>query len=184
VGIEQLYKLGKIRKRAGQPVDLVHQHNVDLAGANIGQELLQRWALERGAGERAIIVAGRDRPPAFVRLALDIGLARLALGIEGVEGKLKIVLGRLTRIDGAACELASGSVHAARRTRDGSSLGRVCGRLLGTANSSWRLSRTSPLHFAHRGRQLMSARVTKRLLAVLKRAKSHCGCHAHLYCYA
>jgi hypothetical protein len=81
VGIKQLNELGKIGQRAGQPVDLVDQHNIDLAASDIGQELLHRRTLERGAGERAIVVAARDRPPAFVRLALDIGLAGLALGV-------------------------------------------------------------------------------------------------------
>jgi uncharacterized protein YciI len=111
VGVEQLDELGKIGKRAGQPVDLVDQHDVDLARANIGQELLQRRALERGAGESAIVVAGTDQPPALVRLTPDIGLTGLALGVERVEGKLKIVLARLARIDGAARELANGYVH-------------------------------------------------------------------------
>src|SRR5207244_10970976 len=43
---------------------------------------------------------------------LYICLTGLALGIERLEGKLKIVLGRCARIDGAARELADGSVHA------------------------------------------------------------------------
>src|SRR3981081_2493081 len=68
--------------------------------------------VERGAGECAVVVAAGDQPPAFVRLTLYICLTGLALGIERVEGKLKIVLGRLTRIDGAARGLADGSVHA------------------------------------------------------------------------
>src|SRR5215471_19125548 len=46
VGIEQLDELGEISERTGQPVNLVHQHNVDLAGAHLGQELLQRRAVE------------------------------------------------------------------------------------------------------------------------------------------
>jgi hypothetical protein len=46
VGIEHLDELGKIRKRAGQPVDLVHQHDVDLARADLGQKLLQRRSVE------------------------------------------------------------------------------------------------------------------------------------------
>src|SRR5262249_52597085 len=101
----------KISERAGQPVDLVDQHDVDLARPDIGQQLLQRRAVERGAGEGAVVVAARDQPPALVRLTLYIGLAGLALGIERVEGKLKIVLARFAGIDGAARELADGSVH-------------------------------------------------------------------------
>ena len=110
--IEQLDELGEISERAGQPVDLVNQHNVNLARPDIGQELLQRRAVERGTGECTIVVAAGDQPPPFVRLALYICLTGLALGIERVEGQLEIVLDRLTRIDGTARELADGSVHA------------------------------------------------------------------------
>ena len=102
MGTKQLDELGEISQRTGQPVDLINQHNFDLAGADIGQELLQRRAVERGAGESAVVVAAGDPPPAFVRLALYICLTGLALGVERVEGKLKIVLGRLARIDGTA----------------------------------------------------------------------------------
>src|SRR5262249_24301746 len=76
-GIEQLDELGEISERAGQPVDLVNQHNVNLARPDIGQELLQRRAVERGTGECTIVVAAGDQPPAFVRLALYICLAGL-----------------------------------------------------------------------------------------------------------
>src|SRR5262252_1800441 len=112
MSIEQLDELGEISERAGQPVDLVNQHNVDSARAHLGQEPLQSRAVERGTGECTIVVAAGDQPPAFVRLALYICLASLALSIERVEGKLEIVLGRLARIDGAARELADRSVHA------------------------------------------------------------------------
>ena len=70
MGLEQLNELGKISERTGQPVDLVNHHDVNLAASDIGQELLQRGPLERGAGERAIVVVDGDQPPAFVRLTL------------------------------------------------------------------------------------------------------------------
>ena len=128
VRLEQLDQLGKIRQRAGQPVDLVNQHDVDLARANIGQQLLQRRPFKRGAGEGAIVIMVGDEPPAFVRLALDIGLTGLALGVERVEGEVEVMLCRLARIDGAARELANGSVHATEnpwRMRGGSWAGRA-----------------------------------------------------------
>jgi uncharacterized protein YciI len=37
VGVEQLDELGKISKRAGEPVDLVDQHDVGLTRADIGR---------------------------------------------------------------------------------------------------------------------------------------------------
>src|SRR5207237_629323 len=68
--------------------------------------------LERGAGECTGIVAAWNQPPALVRLALDIGLTGLALGIERAEGKVEVMLARLAGIDRAARELADGAVHA------------------------------------------------------------------------
>jgi hypothetical protein len=59
-GIEQFDELGEISERAGQPIDLVNQHNVDRARPDIGQELLQSGPLERGAGECAVVVAAGD----------------------------------------------------------------------------------------------------------------------------
>ena len=110
--VEQLDELGEISERPGQPVDLVDQDDVDLAGPDIRQELLQGGPLERGTGECAIVVAAGDQPPALVRLTLYICLTGLPLGIERVEGKVEVMLGRLAGIDRAARELADGAVHA------------------------------------------------------------------------
>ncbi len=44
---------------------------------------------------------GGDELPAFMGLALDIGLASLALSVERVEGHIEVVLGRLARVDRA-----------------------------------------------------------------------------------
>jgi len=87
MGIEQLDELGKIRQRAREPVDLVDHHDVDLAGPDLGEELLQGWSFQRGAGEAAVIIVVGNEPPALLRLALDIGLTGLALGVERVEGR-------------------------------------------------------------------------------------------------
>src|SRR5215208_6759070 len=116
VRLEQLDQLGEIRKRARQPVDLVHHHEVDPASPNIAQQGLERRPFQRGPGEAAIIIMIWDEPPALLRLALDIGLTGLALGIERVERKVEVMLGRLAGIDGAATKLADRPVHAARST--------------------------------------------------------------------
>jgi hypothetical protein len=50
----------------------------------------------------AVVVTGADRFPAFAGLALDIGLAGFALGIETVEVLFKTFLGGFARIDRAA----------------------------------------------------------------------------------
>src|SRR3984893_2531841 len=59
-------------------------------------------AVERSARESSVIEPVGHERPALVGLALDIGLAGLALRIERVEGKIEIMLGRLARVDGAA----------------------------------------------------------------------------------
>src|SRR5271168_1759677 len=48
-----------------------------------------------------------NQSPALVRLALNVGLARLPLGVEGVEVLLKPLIGRNGRID-SATQAASG----------------------------------------------------------------------------
>jgi hypothetical protein len=63
---------------------------------------LQGRAVEGGAGETAIVIMLRDEAPAFMRLALDIGFAGLPLGVERVEFKIEIMLGRFAGIDRAA----------------------------------------------------------------------------------
>src|SRR5215211_5200659 len=116
VHLEQLDQLGEIGERARQPVDLVHHHEVDPAGPNIAQQGLERRPFQRGPGEAAVIIVIWDEPPALLRLAVDVSLTGPALGIERVERKVEVMLGRLAGINGAATKLADGPVHAARST--------------------------------------------------------------------
>ena len=52
-----------------------------------------------------------------MRLALDIGLAGLPLGVERIEGQIQIVFGRLARVDRAALAFGSDSLHGRRPHR-------------------------------------------------------------------
>jgi hypothetical protein len=45
--VEQLDQLGKIGERAGQPIDLIDHDDVDLAGPDVGEEVLQGRTVER-----------------------------------------------------------------------------------------------------------------------------------------
>ena len=68
-----------------------------------------------------------SRQPSL-RLARDIGLTGLALGVQRGEGEIEVMLRRLAGVDGAARELANGSVHATEnpwRMRGGSWAGRA-----------------------------------------------------------
>jgi hypothetical protein len=49
MGVEEFDQLGEVGERAGQPVDLVDDYDVDPATANIIKELLERWPLYRAA---------------------------------------------------------------------------------------------------------------------------------------
>src|SRR5207237_1998175 len=80
--------------------------NIGFLDFDIGQKPLQGWALQRAAGEAAIVIVVRDKDPAFWLLAGDIGLARLALSIEAVELHVEPFLARFAGVDRAA-ELAN-----------------------------------------------------------------------------
>ena len=108
VGVEELDQLGEVGQRAGQAIDLVDHDDVDPAGADVGEQPLQGRALDRAAGEAAIVVGRPDQDPALMGLALDVGLGRLALGVERVEVLLQPVVGRDPGVDGAAQALALG----------------------------------------------------------------------------
>src|SRR5271166_5258493 len=110
--VKEFNQLGEVGERPCQPVDFVDDEDVDFFGPDLVQQSLQGWALERGAGKAAIVEFVADEPPAFMRLALDIGLASFALGVERVEGEIEIVLGRFARVDRAALRLRGDRLHA------------------------------------------------------------------------
>src|SRR6266545_365575 len=120
--IEQLDQLSEVRQRACEPVDLVDHHDGDLSGPDIREQGLQGGAVEGGTREAAIVVVVGDEPPALVGLTLDVGLAGLPLGIERVELKVKIMLGRLASVDRAAKELSLGWLHRCTFVRRGETL--------------------------------------------------------------
>src|SRR5215470_17671397 len=100
--VEQLDQLGEVGKRASEPVDLVDNDRGNLSGPDVSQQRLQGRAVERGAGEGAIVVPVGYQAPALVSLTLYIGLTRLALGVERVEFEVEIMLGRLAGVDRTA----------------------------------------------------------------------------------
>jgi len=73
VGIEELDQLGEVGKRSRQPVYLVDDDDVDLAGANVVQQPLEVRPVGRPTRVAAVIIARLDQSPAGMGLALDIG---------------------------------------------------------------------------------------------------------------
>ena len=102
MGLERLDQLGEVGERAGQPIDLIDDDHVDPSRLHIDEQLLQSRPIHRAAGEAAVVVTIPNQSPALVRLALDVGLARLPLGVEGVEVLFEPLVGRDPRIDRAA----------------------------------------------------------------------------------
>ena len=90
--IEHLNDLGEVKQRAGEPIDLVHDNDVDPRPTNFGQKPLQGWSLQRSAGIAAVVIVGGQHDPAFMLLTGDEGLAGLVLRIEGVEVLLEALL--------------------------------------------------------------------------------------------
>src|SRR5258705_10155079 len=82
LGVKDLDQPGKIGERAGQPVDLVDDDDIDPAALDVGEQALQCRPLHIAAREPAIVVVGPGRYPALVTLAADVGLAGFALCLE------------------------------------------------------------------------------------------------------
>jgi hypothetical protein len=87
--------------RAGQPVDLIDDHDVDASGLDVGDQPFQGWPLHRAARIAAVVIAGQERSPPFVLLRQDEGGAGFTLGVERVEGLIEAFLGRFARVDRA-----------------------------------------------------------------------------------
>src|SRR5580698_4730986 len=102
MSVEEFDQLGEVGERAGQPVDLVDNDDVDPVSANVIKELLDRWPLHRAARVATVVVAGPDQLPAFMSLALDVGFRGLPLIVERVELLLQAMLSRDAGVDGAA----------------------------------------------------------------------------------
>ena len=100
--LEDVDQLREIGQRAGQPVDLVDDDAVDPAGLDVGEQALQRRALQRGAADTRRRRSGLDERASPLALALDVGLAGRALGVEGVELLLQALLAGFPGVDRAA----------------------------------------------------------------------------------
>ena len=99
--IEDLDDLGEVGQRARQPVDLVDDHDIDPAFADVAQQPLQRGSLHRAAGDAAIVILVGNKSPSERCLRSDVSGAGLTLRVERVEVLIEPLLGRLAGVDGA-----------------------------------------------------------------------------------
>ena len=105
MSVEQLHKLGKIRQRPSEPVDLVDHDHIDPARLHLGEQPPQGRPLQAATRVAAVVVSLRSQAPALMSLALDVGFRGLALVVERVEFLLEPLLGRLAGVDGTAQRL-------------------------------------------------------------------------------
>ena len=100
--LEDFDQPGEITEAAGQPVNLVHDHDVDLAGLDVGHQPLEAGPIHIAAGEAWIDVVVGHRNPALGALAGDVGQSGILLRIEGIEGLVETLVTGDAAIDGAA----------------------------------------------------------------------------------
>ena len=66
VPVERLHHLGEVEQRSAEPVHLVHDDAVDLAGLDVGQQAFERRPVHVAAGETAVVVAVGERRSTFM----------------------------------------------------------------------------------------------------------------------
>ena len=112
--VEQLGELGEICERPRKTIDLVDNDNINEPRADIIEQSKQGRALHRTARQTTIIIGSRQKYPAFMFLAGDIGFAGIALGVQRVETLFQSLIRGFAGVDGAAefgfGRLAAGSV--------------------------------------------------------------------------
>lgn len=122
MAVEDFDKLGKVSECARQPVDLIDDDHIDLAGLDIGDQPFQGWPLHRAAGKPAVIIKRRQHRikrrqhrPAFVLLRKNESGAGFPLGVERVEGLLQPFIRGFSCVNRAACLFGEAPRRAVQR---------------------------------------------------------------------
>jgi len=92
MSIEHLNDLSKVKQRAGEQIDLVHDNDINLRAPDVSQKPLQSWSLQRCSGVAAIVILSLEGHPALMLLTCNEGLAGFPLRIERVEVLLEALL--------------------------------------------------------------------------------------------
>jgi hypothetical protein len=101
VSVEHLHQLGKICQRAAETIDLVDHDHIDETVFDILQQSLESGSVQRAPRNTTVVIMIAYQYPSFGPLARDIGLTRLALGMQRVELLLKAFLGGFACVDRA-----------------------------------------------------------------------------------
>src|SRR3984893_16291836 len=153
LGVEEFDQPSKIGERAGQPVDLIDDHDVDPAGPDVGDQMLQGGSLQIATGISAIVIAGSDQYPALVALAADEGLAGFALRRERVEFLLQSFFGGFAGVDRATPAARVSPRHRGSRSarRLDPAVARNGGWRVGSASTRRKAALTTPCRWSFSG---------------------------------
>jgi hypothetical protein len=102
VRLEPPEKRREVDQGAGQAVDLVDDHDVNLSGDEIGEQAPDRRPVQGSAGAAPVVVAFGEDDPSFARLADNIRLAQVPLSVEGIDALIEPFRRGLASVYGAA----------------------------------------------------------------------------------
>ena len=100
LAIELLHDLGEVGKRSREPVDFVHHNGIDALRSDVGEQRLQPRPLHITARETTVVVFCRDDLPSLMPLTQDVRLTGFTLRVQGIEGLVEPLFGRLSRVQG------------------------------------------------------------------------------------
>jgi hypothetical protein len=100
--VERLHDAGEVEQGPAEPIDLVDDDAVDLAGLDVPEEPVEGGPLHVAAGVAAIVVVVGQYSPALRLLAGDVRLGGVALCVERVVFLVEPFVGGLARVDRAA----------------------------------------------------------------------------------
>ena len=91
--LKELHQSREVQERPGKAIDLVDDNAVHSALGDVSQQFAQRRPVRAAARVSAIVILFRNDHPTGMSLGGDVGLARLALGVERVEGLIQSLAG-------------------------------------------------------------------------------------------
>ena len=100
--LQDLHHLGKVQERAAEAIDLLNHYTVDFASLDVAEQLGESRPVHIAAAVAAIVIAGGQRHPTGMLLAVDVGQGSFALGIQTGEGLVQAFVGGLAGIKGTA----------------------------------------------------------------------------------
>lgn len=100
--LEHIDHLGKVGEATRQPVDFVDHHHINQPSLDVRHKPLQSWPFHVPAGKRRVVIVVGHRNPALSPLAGNVGMAGIALRVDGVVFLIESFVSGFARVDRAA----------------------------------------------------------------------------------